>query len=147
MNKYIFIALSALIFSFSSCETLKNLPTNTTGGVFSLNGTWRLSSTTDNNANVGTVITVYPVVGNATVKTLGSANTYCIRENDDMWRNVKSNGAGGFTINTLVNACNGSTVYKDGLISVVNNDEITVSTRTAGNSELIQHWVRVRNQQ
>ncbi len=130
-------------FVISSCETLKNLPTNTTAGLFSLNGTWRLASTTDNKALVGTTITVYPIVGNASVKTI-SNNTYCIRENDEIWKSVKGNGAGGFTISTLVSACNGTTVYKDGTISVVNNDKVTVTTRTSGNTELVQAWERVK---
>src|SRR5438128_7294569 len=43
-------------FMICSCDTIKNLPTNTTGGLFSLNGNWRLASTTDNNALVGTTI-------------------------------------------------------------------------------------------
>jgi hypothetical protein len=144
------IALRLSIFftlglAITSCETLQNLPTNTTGGVFSLNGNWQLTSTNDNNAMVGSTITVYPVVGNGTIKTI-SNNTYCIREQDELWRSVKSNGAGAFTVNTLVNACNGSTVYKDGIINVVNNNEVTVSTRTAGNTELIQRWTRIAKQ-
>jgi hypothetical protein len=127
----------------SSCDTIKNLPTNTTGGLFSLNGTWRLSSTTDGTSMVGTTITVYPLVGNAAVKTLAN-NTYCIRENDQVWKSVKGNGAGGFTLKTLVSACNGTTVYNDGTVAVVNNEKITVTTRTATNTELVQAWDRVK---
>jgi hypothetical protein len=127
------------------CDTIQNLPTNTTGGVFSLNGTWKLSSTTDNNAMVGSTIVVYPVVGNATVKSL-SNNTYCVRDNDEFWKSIKKNGSGGFTISALAGACSGSPSYMDGTISVVNNDEIAVSTRTAGNSELVQKWNRVKKQ-
>jgi hypothetical protein len=129
----------------TSCETLKSLPTNTTGGLFSLNGNWRLTSTTDGKAMVGTTISVLPVVGSATIKTLAN-NTYCIREKDELWTSVKGNGAGGFTINNLVNACNGTTVYKEGTIAVATNDKITVTTRTATNSELIQAWERVKQQ-
>ncbi|MDB5191855.1 MAG: hypothetical protein JWQ96_1418 [Segetibacter sp.] len=133
--------LISLAFLAPGCETLQNLPTNTSG-VFSLNGNWQLASTNDNNAMVGTTITVYPVVGNGTVQKLAN-NTYCIPEKDQLWRSIKSNGAGAFTVTTLVNACNGTTVYKEGLINVVNNNEVTVSTRTAGNTELIQRWTRV----
>lgn len=135
------IILATLIIS--SCDTIKNLPTNTTGGLFSLNGNWRLTSTTDNNAMVGTTIAVYPVVGNAVAKTI-SNNTYCVRENDPFWKSVKGNGSGGFTISALVSACNGTTVYKDGTISVVNSDKVTVTSRTSGNAELVQAWERVK---
>lgn len=145
MRKFLIISFiialsSCVIFS---CETIKNLPTNTTGGLFSLNGSWRLTSTTDNNALVGTIITVYPLGGNAMVKAV-NYNTYCFRENDEIWKKVKANSAGGFTISTLVNGCNGTSVYRDGTISVVNNDKVTVTSRTAGNSELIQAWERVK---
>lgn len=139
-----FIILIVTI-AVSSCDTIKNLPTNTTGGLFSLNGTWKLSSTNDNNALVGTTITVYPVVGNALVKTINN-NTYCLRENDPIWRSVKGNGSGGFSISALVNGCNGTTVYKDGTVSVVTADKITVTSRTSGNTELVQAWDRVKQQ-
>ena len=46
--------LAAAVTLFSACDTIKNLPTNTSGGLFSLNGNWKLASTTDNNAQVGT---------------------------------------------------------------------------------------------
>ncbi|WP_207492772.1 hypothetical protein [Aridibaculum aurantiacum] len=138
------LGLLTLALVTTGCETLQNLPTNTTGSVFSLNGQWRLTSTTDNNAMVGTVLQVYPVVGNATVKSIEN-NTYCVRANDEIWRSVKRNEAGGFTISSLASACNGTVTYNDGTISVVNNDEIIVSTRTAGNSELVQRWARVKN--
>jgi hypothetical protein len=130
-------------FTITSCDTLKSIPTNTTGGLFSLNGTWRLTSTTDANAMVGTTIAVYPVVGNASAKTIEN-NTYCIRENDAVWKSVKGNGAGGFTISALVSACNGTTVYKEATIAVATTDKITVSTRTATNTELVQAWERVK---
>ena len=140
------LSLTAIItvLILSSCDAIKNLPTNTTGGVFSLNGTWRLTSSTDNNAMAGTTIVVYPVVGNAAVKTVAN-NTYCVREGDQFWKSVKSNGSGGFTISNLVSACNGTTTFKEGTIAVVSNDQITVTTRTASNSELIQAWERVKN--
>ena len=142
---YGFMVLIIAITIFSSCETLKSLPTNTTGGLFSLNGTWRLTSTTDGNAMVGTTISVVPVVGNASVKTLAN-NTYCVRQNDDLWKSVKSNGAGGFTISALVSACNGSTIYKEAVITVVTNDRISVSGTAANNKELVQAWERVKQQ-
>jgi hypothetical protein len=136
------LIVALFVIGMASCDTLSTLPTNTTG-VFSLNGSWKMTSTTDNNAMVGTVIQVYPVVGNASIKTLAN-NTYCMRESDQVWQKVKSNGT-GFTISALVGACNGTTTYMDGTISVVNNDNIIVTTRTAGNSELVQKWERVKS--
>jgi hypothetical protein len=137
------LGLFLVALTIASCETLQNLPTNTTGNVFSLNGQWRLTSTTDNNAMVGTVIQVYPLVGNATVKSTAN-NTYCLRDNDEMWRSIKRSESGGFTISALAGACTGSTSYIDGTVSVVNNDEIVLSTRTGTNSELVQRWTRVK---
>jgi hypothetical protein len=140
-----FLGILFLTTLITSCETLQNLPTNTTGGAFSLNGTWRLNSSTQSNAMVGSTIQVVPIAANASLKSIQN-NTYCARENDVLWRGVKSNGAGGFTLSTLVNACNGSTVYNDATVTVINADQITVTSRTATNSELIQDWRRVVNQ-
>ena len=147
MRRILLSSLSVLLVAvtFFSCETIKNLPTNTTSGLFSLNGSWKLASTTDNNALVGTTITVYPLVGNAVIKTI-NYNTYCMKENDEIWKSIKSNNSGGFTINLLVNACNGTRVQKDAVISVVNNDKVTVTSRTSTNAELIQAWDRVKQQ-
>ena len=144
MKKILTAACSILAISIVlvSCDTIKNLPTNTTGGLFSLNGTWRLNATTDNKALQGSTITVYPVVGNGTIKTLEN-NTYCVKEGEQIWKSVKSNNAGGFTFSTLVSACNGSIVYRDANLTVINNDEVTVTTRTASGTELIQQWQRV----
>lgn len=126
-----------------ACDTLQNLPTNTTGNLFSLNGTWKLSTSNDANALAGSTITVYPLAGNAVVKSIAN-NTYCIRKNDEMWKTVKSNGSGGFTISVLVSACNDATVYKEGIITVVTNDKITVNGSTVNNKPLIQTWERVK---
>ena len=144
MKKAFTLALSFIVLAamFVGCDTIKNLPTNTTGGLFSLNGTWRLNSTTDNHSLEGSTITVYPIVGNGTVKTILN-NTYCVKEGDQIWKNLKSNGAGGFTLATLVSACNGTTVTRDANLNVINNDEVTVTSRTATGTELIQQWRRV----
>lgn len=140
-RKAFFITMIAI--AGSSCNAIKSIPTNTTGGLFSLNGSWQLSSTTDGTALTGTTISVLPVVGNAGIKTIAN-NTYCLRVNDQIWKSIKANNAGGFTISTLVSACNGNAVYKEGTIAVVNDNKITVTSRTATNSELIQAWERVK---
>ena len=132
----------AITASLVGCDTIKNLPTNTTGGLFSLNGTWRLNATTDTKALEGSTITVYPIVGNGTLKTIQN-NTYCVKEGEAIWKSLKTNAAGGFTLSTLVGACNGTIVYRDANLSVISNDEVSVTTRTAAGSELIQQWKRV----
>ena len=139
---YVFVFIS-IVASTSSCDTLKSIPTNTTGSLFSLNGTWQLTASSDNSAMTGTTIVILPVVGNASVKTVAN-NTYCVKEKDAYWKTIKANGNGGFNMSNLVSACNGSSVYKDGTIAVINSDKISVTTRTATNSELIQAWDRVK---
>lgn len=148
MRKIRSIALGLLIISSSivGCDVINSIPTNTTGGVFSLNGTWSLNSSTDNNAMAGSTVSVLPIAGSGSFKAVQN-NTYCARENDDAWRAIKKNGSGGFTVSALVNACQGQTVYKDGTITVINNDQVTLTTRTAGGTELIQDWRRVKQQQ
>lgn len=140
------IVLLVALITLSGCETLKSLPTNTTSEIFSLNGTWQLVATTDNNALVGSTVIVYPLVGNGVTKRIDN-NTYCIRENDQLWKSLKSNSAGGFSMSTLINACDGSKLYKEAVISVVNNDKISVTSRTMGNTELVQSWERVKQPQ
>ena len=147
MRKIILIACGLFIISASiiSCDVINSIPTNTTGGVFSLNGTWSLNSSTDNNAMAGSTISVLPIAGSGTYKTVQN-NTYCVRENDDAWKTIKKNGSGGFTLTALVTACQGQTVYNNATITVINNDQITLTTRTSGGTELIQDWRRVKQQ-
>ena len=101
---FVSILISSLVF-FSACETLKKFPTNTSGGIFSLNGNWKLVSTSDNNTQVGTVVTVTPAIASAFVKTLEN-NSYCYRAGDEAWRMVSSQSGGGFSINHLASSCN-----------------------------------------
>jgi hypothetical protein len=129
----------------TGCDTIKNFPTNTTGGVFSLNGTWLLASTTDDKALEGTTLNVYPVVGNGTIKSVTN-NTYCVKEGDQLWRSIKSNTNGGFSLAALVSACNGTTVTRDAVVNVVNNNEITLTTRTSSGREMKQQWKRVTSE-
>lgn len=134
--------LSTIITSLSACDTIKNLPTNTSGGLFSLNGNWKLSSTTDNNAQVGTVVTVAPAIASAFVKTFEN-NSYCYRASDEAWKSLSSRPNGGFTIQSLASACNGTSIYKTGEITILTNDQIRVSTKTSTNVVLTQEWIRV----
>ena len=91
--------LAAAVTFFSACETIKNLPTNTSGGLFSLNGSWKLANTTDNNAQVGTVVSIAPAIASAFVKTFEN-NSYCFRAGDEAWKSVSSRPNGGF-----INCC------------------------------------------
>ena len=135
----------AIVTLFTQCDTLKNIPTNTSGGLFSLNGNWQLVNTTDNKAMEGTVVQVVPGVADGVAKTL-SNNTYCLRERDQAWRNIKSGDAGVFAIDILVNACSGTTLYKPATVTVLTNEEIRIKGSTANSAELIQTWKRVPNQ-
>ena len=144
--KYRALAIAvAIVTIFTQCDTLKNIPTNTSGGLFSLNGNWQLVTTTDNKALEGTVVQVVPGVADGTARTL-SNNTYCLRERDQAWRNIKAGDAGVFSIDMLVNACDGTPLYKPATVTVLTNDEIRVKGSTASSAELIQTWKRVPNQ-
>ena len=144
MKKNVILMLTGIILFFSACETLKNLPTNTSGGLFSLNGSWKLLSTTDNNAQVGTVVSIAPAIASAFVKTFEN-NSYCYRTSDEAWKSVSSRANGGFTIQSLSSACNGTAVYKAGEITVLTNDQIRITSKTITDASLVQEWTRVKN--
>jgi hypothetical protein len=146
MKRILFVLGVAIVTFFTQCDTIKNIPTNTSGGLFSLNGNWQLTSSSDNRAMEGSVVNVVPGFTDATIRTLNN-NTYCIRERDVFWRGIKSGDAGMFSVESLVNACNGTTVYKQGTLTVLNNDEIRITTMSANNAELIQTWKRAANPQ
>jgi hypothetical protein len=136
----------AIVTIFAQCDTLKGLPTNTSGGLFSLNGNWQLTSSGDNRALEGTVVTVVPGIADATVKSI-SNNTYCIRERDVLWKGIKSLQGGTFSTDNLVNACRDSVLYKPATITVLTSDEIRLTGHTATSTELIQTWKRVSTEQ
>lgn len=145
MKKIILLSLfAACLAIFSSCDTIKNLPTNTSGGIFSLNGNWKLVSTTDNNAQTGTIVTVSPAIASGFVKSMEN-NSYCYRTTDEAWKSLSSKTGGGFTINHLASACNGSMVYKSGEITVLTNSQVRINTKTVTDATLVQEWARVTN--
>jgi hypothetical protein len=137
---------AAIVILFTQCDALKAIPTNTSGGLFSLNGSWQLTTTSDNNAMQGTIVQVIPGFSDGTARTLNN-NTYCFREKDIAWRSIKSTGAGTFTVETLVSACNGTVLYKPGTLTVLTNDEVRITGSNATSNELIQTWKRVPNVQ
>ena len=133
--------LGAIVTIFTQCSTVQNIPTNTSGGLFSLNGNWSLSSSTDNSALVGTVVQVFPGVNSGTIRSIGN-NNYCLRERDVLWRSLVARDGGVFNLESLVNACSGATVYKSATLTAVNNDEIRITTQTVNSNELVQIWKR-----
>ncbi len=92
----------------------------------------------------GTIVSVVPGFGEGTIRTMNN-NTYCMRQRDAMWRNIRSADAELFTIDLLVTNCNG-TLYKPATITVVNSNEIRINGHTALSTELIQTWRRTAAQ-
>ena len=145
MKRYVLVFCAAIVTIFTQCDALKNLPTNTSGGLFSLNGSWQLSASSDNGALAGTVVQVVPGVADGIARTLNN-NNYCLRERDVLWRNLKPLQAGTFSLEILVNACNGNTVYHPATLTALTSDEIRITGRTAANTELVQTWQRRRTE-
>lgn len=132
---------AAIVTIFTQCETVRNLPTNTSGGVFSLNGVWQLTTTSDNKALEGSTVQVIPGIADGTARTLNN-NTHCVRERDVLWRGLKSAGSGTFSLQVLVNACEGTVLYKPATLTILTNDEIRITGSTALSTELVQTWRR-----
>jgi len=144
MKRFLLFFSIAIVTIFTQCDSLKNLPTNTSGGLFSLNGSWQLASSNDNRAMEGTVISVVPGIADATVRTLAN-NTYCVRDRDVLWRNIKNIEGGSFSLDNLVSACTGNPVYQQATLTVLTNEEIRITSRTNTGTELIQTWRREPN--
>ncbi len=141
MKKSLWAVAVAIVTIFTQCDTVRNLPTNTTGGIFSLNGAWLLTTTSDNKALEGTTVQVIPGIADGTARTLNN-NTYCARDKDVLWRGLKNTGSGTFSLQVLVNACEGTVLYKPATLTVLTNDEIRITGSTALSSELVQTWRR-----
>ena len=141
MKRPLFFLLVLIVTFFTQCETLQTLPTNTSGGLFSLNGSWSLSSNSDNSSMVGTIVQVIPGVSTGTVRSIGN-NNYCLRERDAMWRGLNARTGGGFNLELLVGACNGNTTYKPATVTSISNDEIRITSETTDGKELTQVYRR-----
>ncbi|MCW3087323.1 MAG: hypothetical protein JWQ78_709 [Sediminibacterium sp.] len=137
----VFTDIFFMLLLLVSCNIIKSLPTNTSTGIFSLNGNWRMESSSDHNALAGSTISVYPISGDGIIATLQN-NSYCVRANDVIWKTITSNNAGTFNISNLVNSCSSSLVYKPAMVTVVTNDEVRLSGTTASGTELMQTWKR-----
>ncbi|MBK6635481.1 MAG: hypothetical protein IPG38_15300 [Chitinophagaceae bacterium] len=145
MKKITLLSLfAACLAIFSSCDTIKKPANQYLGRYFSLTGNWKLVSTTDNNAQTGTIVTVSPAIASGFVKSVAN-NSYCYRATDEAWKSLSSKSGGGFTINHLASACNGSMVYKSGEITVLTNSQIRINTKTVTDAALVQEWTRVTN--
>jgi hypothetical protein len=137
------ITLFAFIFIFSGCEAIQKA-TNSTGSAFSLTGQWELTSNNQENValGVGSKVTVAPLVSEARVTTLaGSAN--CIRQNDVVWKTITANNTGGFTLNNLVNGCNGLN-YQPATITVLDNTSIRLAGKNTAGLEMTETWKRIK---
>lgn len=139
--KIIFI-LVFVVSILSACDSLKKT-SNTTGGVFSLNGQWELVSNNPENTLVGSRVSVAPFISEGRF-TLLANNTQCFRENDIKWKNIASNKAGGFLLNNLLSTCTtGSLNYQPAAINVISNNEIAVVGRNVNGQDNTQTWRRV----
>ena len=134
----------AIIISLASCDAVRQA-TNTTGGaVFSLNGKWQLSSNSPENTMLNSIVTV-SLFSKEGRLTYVANNTQCYRENDIKWKNVRTDNAGGFTIDNLMSNCtSGSLVYQPASIAVINNNEIRVGGKNAAGQDNSQTWIRVK---
>ena len=142
MRLYKFTGLLLIIIALTSCDAIKKT-SNTTGGVFSLNGQWELSSNAPENTLVGSRVTVAPFVSEARFSTI-SNNTQCFRENDIKWKNIATNNNGGFILNNLVSSCTtGSLNYQPAVLTVVNTNEVRLTGRNINGQDNTQTWRRV----
>ena len=139
----LFAAL-ALLVAFTSCDTLQQA-TNTTGGpLFSLNGRWQLGSNTPENTLLNTIVTVSPLVSEGVISSL-SNNNQCYRENDVKWKNIRTDKAGGYTLDNLLSNCSsGALNYQPAVIYVVNTNEIRITGMNAAGQQNTQTWTRIR---
>lgn len=136
-------SLLAIVISLASCDVVRQA-TNTTGGaVFSLNGKWQLSTNNPENTLLNSVVSVTLFSSEGKLTYLGN-NTQCYRENDIKWKNIKSDKAGGYTIDNLLSNCNsGALNYQLGTITVISNTEIRVNGKNAAGQDNTQTWTRV----
>ena len=136
--------LLAIVILFASCDTIRNA-TNTTGGaVFSLNGKWQLSSNSPENTMLNSVVTV-SLFSKEGRLTYVANNTQCYRENDVKWKTIKTDNAGGFTLDNLMSNCtSGSLVYQPATITVINNNEIRLNGKNVAGQDNTQTFTRIK---
>ncbi len=138
------LAFAAIVVSFVSCDAVRQA-TNTTGGaVFSLNGKWQLNSNMPENTLLNSVVTVTPFISQGTLTTVAN-NTQCYRDKDLKWKTIKTDKAGGYTIENAASNCTGGSLsYLPATITVVNNNEIKIVGKNAAGVDNIETWARVK---
>ena len=136
-------SLLAFIFALSSCDVVRQA-TNTTGGaVFSLNGKWQLTGNNPENTLLNSIVSVSLFSSEGKLTSLNN-NTQCYRENDFKWKGIKSDKAGGYTIDNLLSNCNsGALNYQPATITVISNSEIRVNGKNAKGQDNTQTWSRI----
>jgi hypothetical protein len=138
------LAFATVIISFASCDAVRQA-TNTTGGaVFSLNGKWQMNSNIPENTLLNSVVTVAPFISQGTLSTVAN-NTQCYREKDLKWKTIKTDKAGGYTIeNATSNCASGTLSYLPATITVVNNNEIKIVGKNAAGADNTETWTRIK---
>ncbi|HEX2535338.1 MAG TPA: hypothetical protein VHK69_16450 [Chitinophagaceae bacterium] len=139
------VLYTALLLTAASCRTARKVPAtapSTPVPAYSLNGNWRLQTSTDNKALEGTVVTVMPGESEALVRAVGN-NSYCIREKEPLWRNLKNGPGGTFTLESLVNGCTDSRIYSPATLRFSGSEELYITARSSAGPEFVQTWKRV----
>ena len=136
-------SLIAFVLALASCDAVRQA-TNTTGGaVFSLNGKWQLSNNNPENTLLNSIVTVSLFSSEGKLTFLAN-NTQCYRENDIKWKAIKSDKAGGYTMDNLLSNCNsGALNYQSATITVISNSEIRVKSKNAAGQDNSQTWSRI----
>jgi hypothetical protein len=67
----------------------------------------------------------------------------CLRQADVLWKDIVSDGSGGFTLNNLVTGCNGLN-YQAATIYVINSDQIRVTGKNIFAQDITQLWKRIK---
>ncbi len=142
-NNGLRIILPVLLL-LAGCSVNKHLP-QPKKGIELLSGGWKIEASSDNNALLGSMITVYAESGDGLVSFLQN-NSYCIRPNEVIWKDITTINNESFNINSLVNSCKSSLVYKPATLTLTNSDELKLSGTTAAGKELVQNWKRVPKQ-
>lgn len=134
----------ALIVGFASCAQLQQA-TNTTGGaVFTLNGKWQLGSNDPEGGLLNSIVTVTPFISQGSITTLQN-NTRCLRENDVIWRAIKTDNAGGYTLENLVTNCTQTQLtYQPATITVISANQIRIIGVNAAGQNNVQTWTRMQ---
>jgi hypothetical protein len=138
------LSITSIILLFTSCDAFKQA-TNTTGGaVFSLNGKWQLKSNVPENTLLTSTVSVAPFIAQGILSSVVN-NTQCYRQNDIKWKNVKTDKAGGYTIeNSISNCTTGTLSYLPATIMVVSNNEIKIAGKSAAGIDNVEIWTRVK---